>query len=169
MPAKPPEYLNIGQILAPHGVLGEVKVSVATDFPERFAPRLVVYLGPQHLKHIVQTVRSHKHWVLLTFKGLSGREAVEGLRGLSVDVPLAKAVPLAEGQYYEHQIIGLKAWTEEGRYLGEVTEIIVTGSNDVYVLSNEGKELLIPALQSVVLKVDLEQERLLVRLMEGLE
>ncbi len=169
MPAQPPEYLNIGQILAPHGVQGEVKVSVTTDFPERFVPRLVVYLGPQHLKHTIQRVRWHRHWALLTFAGLNDRESVDPLRGLSVDVPLSEAVPLEEGRYYEHQIIGLKAWTEEGRYLGEVTEIIPTGSNDVYVLSNGGKELLIPALKSVVLEIDLDKERLLVRLMEGLE
>ena len=169
MPAQPPEYLNIGRILAPRGIQGEVKVSVTTDFPERFKPRLVVYLGPEHIPHTIQAVRWFKHWALLRFRGLDDLASVEGLRGLSVDIPLAKAVPLEEGEYYEHQIIGLEAWTEEGRSLGKVTDILATGSADVYVLSNEGKELLIPALKQVVLEIDLDKGRMLVRLMEGLE
>lgn len=164
-----PEYLIIGRILAPRGLRGEVKVEILTDFPDRFALLDTVYLGEEHTPYTLEQVRRQKQLVLLKFAGLDTREAVEELRGLYVQIPIAQAMPLGPGEYYEHQILGLEVWTEQGRFLGRISEILVTGSNDVYVVSDGGKELLLPALRDVVREVDLGQGRMLVRLLEGLE
>lgn len=166
-PSKP-DYLAIGQITAPRGVKGEVKAVILTDFPERFLDLGQVYLGPRHEPYELESARFFKQWVLLKFEGIDGRDAVESLRGLSIEIPIEAAIPLAPDVYYEHEIIGLEAWTEDGERLGVITEIIYTGSNDVYVIDRGGTELLIPALDEVVLNIDLDQGRMLVHLMEGL-
>src|SRR5574337_746577 len=83
-------------------------------------------------------------------------------------VYLGEAAPPPPGSYYHHQSVGLAVVTEEGEALGEVTEILETGSNDVYVVSGPSGEILLPALTSVILKVDLEAKRMTVHLLEGL-
>jgi len=166
--ASQPEYLVIGQVLAPRGLKGEVRVAIITDFPDRFALLDHVYLGPEHILFKLERFRRHKQWALLKFAGLDTRESVEKLRGLSVEIPIAQAMPLGQDEYYEHQLIGLEVWSTDQRLLGRVTEIIFTGSNDVYVVQGEGKELLIPALKDVVLEINLEKGRMIAQLVEGL-
>jgi 16S rRNA processing protein RimM len=113
-------------------------------------------------------VRLHKGAALLKLKGCHNRAAVEGLRGQLVLIPIEEAVPLEQDEYYAHQIVGLAVWTASGEYLGTVDEVISTGSNDVYVVQGEGQEILIPAIEDVVLEINLAQGRLLVELLEGL-
>jgi len=129
--ASQPEYLVIGQVLAPRGLKGEVRVAIITDFPDRFALLDHVYLGPEHILFKLERFRRHKQWALLKFAGLDTRDSVEKLRGLSVEIPIAQAMPLGQDEYYEHQLIGLEVWSTDQRLLGRVTEIIFTGSNDV--------------------------------------
>ena len=84
------------------------------------------------------------------------------------DLLQIEAMPLEQDEYYEHQIAGLAVWTAGGEYLGTVHEVISTGSNDVYLVRGEGREILIPAIEDVVLEINLAQGRLVVELMEGL-
>jgi len=85
-------------------------------------------------------------------------------------IPMQSAEPLPEGVYYRWQILGLAVVELEGQHLGTVAEILETGANDVYIVRGDGpRELLLPAIESVILEVDLEQGRLLVRVPEGLE
>ena len=77
-------------------------------------------------------------------------------------------MPLEQDEYYEYQIIGLAVWTTGGEYLGTVDEVISTGANDVYVVRGEEREILIPAIEDVVLEINLAQGRMVVELMEGL-
>lgn len=163
-----PEYLIIGQILSPWGVKGEVKVEIITDFPDRFALLEQVYLGEKRIPYKLEKSRRYKRWVLLKFAGVDDRSTAEALRGLYIEIPIDQAMPLGEDEFYEHQIIGLEVWTTEGQYLGYVTEVIFTGSNEVYVVENETEEILIPALKEVVPEIDLDKERMTVRLIEGL-
>jgi 16S rRNA processing protein RimM len=164
-----PEFLAIAQIVAPHGVRGELRAVILTDFPERFAQLQTVYLGEGHQPFNLEGHRFHHSQVLLKLAGVDDRTEAEAFRGNLVQVPLAEAVPLPEDTYYEYQILGLSAWTEEDELLGRVTGVLETGANDVYVIQSEGgNEILIPALTSVVLEIDLERGRLLVRLPPGL-
>jgi 16S rRNA processing protein RimM len=145
-----------------------LKVEIMTDFPDRFALLRKVYLGPKAVPFALEGFRLHKGSALLKLEGCHDRAAVEKLRGQLVQIPIEEAMPLEEGEYYEHQIVGLAVWTAGGEYLGKVDEIIFTGSNDVYVVRGEGKEILIPAIENVVLEINLAKRRLIVEMMEGL-
>lgn len=139
-----------------------------TDFPDRFALLRKVYLGPKAVPFALEGFRLHQGSALLKLEGCHDRAAVEKLRGQLVQIPIEEAMPLGQDEYYEHQIVGLAVWTVSGEYLGTVDEIIFTGSNDVYVVQGEGKEILIPAIENVVLEINLAKRRLIVEMMEGL-
>jgi 16S rRNA processing protein RimM len=163
-----PRYLVIGRVVRPWGVRGEAKVEIITDFPERFSRLRKVYLGPEAVPFILESFRLHKGAALFKLKGCHNRTAVEELRGQLVQIPIEEAVPLEQDEYYEHQIVGLAVWTAGGERLGTVDEVISTGSNDVYVVRGQGREILIPAIEDVVLEISLAQGRMIVELMEGL-
>jgi 16S rRNA processing protein RimM len=163
-----PEYLIIGEVLAPWGVAGEAKVEIITDFPERFASLEQVYLGDELTPYKLERSRLYRQFVLLKFAGVDSPEAVKKLAGAAVRIPLAQAVALQPGEYYEHQIIGLEVVTEEGQSLGRVSEVLYTGGNEVYVVQGGEREVLIPAIKSVVSEISLEKGRITIRLMEGL-
>ena len=106
---------------------------------------------------------------IIALEGIDDRDVAAFLRNQLVFVPSAEEPPLPEGEYYHHQLIGLKVQTPEGRDLGALSEILLTGANDVYVvLGPDGSELLLPAIGDVVLNIDLELGRILVNLIPGL-
>jgi 16S rRNA processing protein RimM len=163
-----PRYLVIGKIVAPWGIRGEVKMAIETDFPERFQRLKRVYLGEEAVAFVLEGSRLHKRHALLKLGGCDDRNAAEKLRGQWVQIPIEEAVPLGEDEYYVYQIVGLDVWTTEGEHLGRVSEVLSTGANDVYIVQGEKGEILIPAVEDVVLEVDLAGGRLIVELMEGL-
>jgi len=147
--------ISVGKIVAPHGVRGDVRVIPLTDFPERFNLLKKVRLSGGKLVEI-EKVRYHKQFVLLKFCGLDNKNDVEPLRGQLLLIPREELMPLPEGHYYIFDIIGLSVYNQEQEKLGVVTDVLQTGSNDVYVIESPGKPpLLIPALKTVVLKVDI--------------
>jgi 16S rRNA processing protein RimM len=120
---------------------------------------------------LLEGYRLHKGRALLQLEGCEDRATAETLRGYLVQVPREEAIPLEEGEYFEHQILGLAVWTRAGECLGIVEEIIFTGANEVYVVRDSApdrREILIPAIQDVVLEVDLAAGRLVVDLPVGL-
>jgi len=139
-----------------------------TDFPDRFSLLRKVYLGPKAVPFALEGFRLHQRSVILKLNGCHDRATVEKLRSQLVQIPIEEALPLGQDEYYEHQIVGLAVWTAAGEHLGTVDEIISTGANDVYVVRGEGREILIPAIEDVVLEINLAQGRLVVELMEGL-
>lgn len=163
-----PRYLVIGRVAKPWGIRGEVKVEITTDFPDRFTLLRKVYLGPEAVPFVLEGFRLHQRSALLKLEGCHDRTAVEKLRGQWVQIPIEEAMPLEQDEYYEYQIIGLAVWTTDGEYLGTVDEVISTGANDVYVVRGEEHEILIPAIEDVVLEINLAQGRMVVELMEGL-
>ena len=167
-PKPPSDYMVIARVLAPWGVRGEVKATILTDFPNRFSLLETVYLGEELEPIQLERFRLHNRYIVFKFRGLDRREAVEGLRGKLVQIKEAEAMPLEEGTYYIHQIIGLEVWTEDNEYLGIIDDVLFTGSNEVYLVKNREDEILIPAIAQVVQEVDLEAGRLSVHLLEGL-
>lgn len=157
--------ISIGKIVAPHGVRGDVRVIPLTDFPERFKQLKSVLIDSRPFD--IQGVKYHKQFVLLKFHGLDSMNDVENLRGKYLKIDRKDAAPLPEGYYYQFDIIGLAVYDEQGECLGKVTEILETGSNDVYVVENEvKKQLLVPALKEVVKKIDLANKNMIVKLQE---
>ena len=169
-----PRFLTIGLVAGAHGLRGELKVAVLTDDPQRFGLLDRVFVGQEDESPVARAIegfRLHKGRALLRLEGCYDRTAAEALRGYLVQIPSEEALPLEEGEYYEHQILGLEVWTASGEYLGELVEIIYTGANDVYVVQPadaNGKDILVPALEDVVLDVDPDAGRLVVELPEGL-
>lgn len=160
--------IAVGKVVAPHGVRGELRIMPLTDFPDRFENLSCVNLDEQTTLAI-ERVNYHKHYVLLKFKGYNSRNAVDCLRGKTLYITRDKLMPLPEGRYYHFDLIGLAVFTEDDHYLGKVTEILETGSNDVYVTELEqpgAKPVLIPALKQVVKKIDLENKKMIVTLQE---
>jgi 16S rRNA processing protein RimM len=166
--------LAVGQVVGAHGLRGELKVQLHTDDPHRFRHLERVFIGLEGEEPEVRSLqgyRLHKGRALLQLEGCDDRATAQALRGYFVLVPLAEAIPLEDGEYFEHQILELEVWTVSDEFLGQVAEIIYTGANEVYVVRNtaaDRREILIPAIEDVVLEVDLEARRLLVALPDGL-
>jgi 16S rRNA processing protein RimM len=164
-----PEFLVVGKLGKPHGVYGEILMYVYTDFPERITPGLVVYIGREFQPLQITKVRSHARGLLLYFKGYQTRDEAAELRNSLVQVRTADRPELPPGDYYHHQLLGLQVVDESDTILGRITAIIETGANDVYVVQNEaGKEVLIPAIDSVILDINLEDNQVRVHLLPGL-
>jgi 16S rRNA processing protein RimM len=164
--AAPPEFLIVGRILAPWGLKGEVKVEVITDFPERFAPRNLVYLNSRPFE--IEGSRPHKQFLVLKLAAIDSVEAAEKLRGCDLSIPRSELPELPAGQYYTFQLLGLNVVTTEGKRLGYITDIMPTASNDVYIVKGKRGEILIPAIEDVVKSIDLKKGTITIEAIEGL-
>ena len=166
--AAEPRFLVVGFVRAPHGVRGELRVQVLTDFPDRFSPKSEVWLGDPPERHIVLKARFQKDDVLLQLDGLDDRNSVERFRGSELLAPDDRAMPLPENTYYIHEIVGLEVWTDAGDRLGKVVEVLSLPANDVYVVDSPQGDILLPAIADVVLNIDLAAGRMTVHLLPGL-
>ncbi|MCD8097984.1 MAG: ribosome maturation factor RimM [Lachnospiraceae bacterium] len=165
------QFLRVGVISSTHGVRGEVKVYPTTDDPARFQQLEQVLLdtGKERVPLKIDGVRFFKNLVILKFRGLDSIEAVEGYKGMDLYVSREDAVPLAENENFIADLIGMEVRTDEGLYLGELSDVMETGANDVYVVKTpEGKEILLPAIRDCILDVNVEEKRMLVHVLEGL-
>ncbi len=162
------EFLAIGRVQRPHGVRGELLLETLTDFPEHLAEVETVYLGDEAVPYALEHVRFHRRQLLIQIADCADRDRADTYRGQLVQIRVEQAAPPPPGAYYFHQVIGLSVITETGEALGTVVEIIETGANDVYVVRGETGEILLPAIKSVILTIDLETKLMTVHLLEGL-
>jgi 16S rRNA processing protein RimM len=164
-----PDFLVVGKLRRPHGVQGEILMDVYTDFPERIRPGAVLYVGPQRQSLEVSTTRWHQSAMLVAFEGFADREGAAKLRNLLVYVRTAERPALPEGEFYHHQLIGMRVVEENGKFLGIVKEILETGANDILVVKTpESKEALLPLIQEVVMDINPEHHEIQVHLLAGL-
>lgn len=165
------EFFQVGVITATHGIHGEVKVFPTTDDPNRFKKLKKVLLdtGIQKLELEVAGVKFFKKFVILKFKEFDDINQVEKYRKCSLLVTRENAVRLKKNEYFIADLIGLKVYTEEGTFLGNLEDVMQTGANDVYqIVTEEGKEILLPAIRQCILDVDIESGNMKVHLLEGL-
>lgn len=168
-PTAPPAFLLVGKLHRPHGVRGEMIMSVLTDFPERLQPETALYMGIDRQQVTIKSIRHHNRGMLIAFEGYETREAVDHLRNRELFVRTADLPPLAEGESYVHETIGLKVVADNGRILGRVADWFETGANGVFVVQDEeGKEILLPDIDEIVMKIDLDMGEMTVHLLEGL-
>jgi len=167
-PVGEPDYLAVGFLRRPHGVSGEMLMNLHTDFPERLKPGRRLYLGEAHQPVTLASVRPHANGLIVRLKGMDTPEAAGKYRNTWLFVKTGEVPALPEGQYYQYQLIGLNVVDEDGKPLGTLTEILETGANDVYVVTNEAGELLLPAIPSVILELKPEEGYLRVHLLDGL-
>lgn len=172
--AGPPAMGELSFILAatlrrPHGLKGEVAVSLETDFPDRLQKGTRLYLGEDHVPVAIASRRPHADGLLLSFEEFPDLASVQPFRNVPLFVPVEDRPPLPEGEYYQHQLLGLQVVEEDGAILGTLAEILATGANDVYLVRPpDGGELLLPATSEVVRQVSLAEKRIVVHLLPGL-
>ncbi|HEU5013473.1 MAG TPA: ribosome maturation factor RimM [Roseiflexaceae bacterium] len=167
----PDDFLLIGEIVAPFGTHGQVKVRSYTDHVEHLQRRIrAVYLGPEWQQVPLKHVLEHKPGLLvLTLGGVTTREQADDLRGTEVAIREQEAAPLDEGEYFIHQLYGLTVVNEAGETLGKVREVMETGANDVLVVQRDGQpDVLIPMIHDVVQELDIANHRVVIRPLEGL-
>jgi 16S rRNA processing protein RimM len=168
---EPVVYLVVGTLRRSHGIRGDILLDVTTDFPERLRPGTSLYIGDKKQSLKITRRRPHNDGLIIGFEGISTAEQVAKYRAQTVYVLAEDRPALPEGEYYHHQVLGLKVVDESGAVLGVITEIIETGANDVYVVNNDQppvREILIPAIKQVLLDVDLDTKTMRVHLLPGL-
>jgi 16S rRNA processing protein RimM len=165
------DMVRVGEICGTYGYRGEVKVVPMTDFPERFQG--LSKIGVMNQSGVrwmeIESLRNHNQFIVMKLKGIDAKEEAALLTRSFLVVDESEVYPLPEGTYYIFQLIGLEVWDQEKGSLGRLTEVLETGANDVYVVRGEKYgEVLIPAIQDVVLSVNLETNKMEVRLLPGL-
>jgi 16S rRNA processing protein RimM len=164
-----PVFLAVGKLRHAHGVHGEILMEVYTDFPERLQPGTVLFLESGASLLTVTRRRTHREGLLLTFQGYSTPEAVGQLRNQLLYVKAEDRPPLAEGEYYYHQLLNLHVISDGGEAIGVVSDILETGASDVLVVRPEmGPEVLIPMVDEFVRQVDLAARQITVHLIPGM-
>jgi 16S rRNA processing protein RimM len=164
-----PVFVVIGKFRRPHGIKGELVMTVLTDFPDLVQPGQSIYLGEGYTPYQVKSTRWHGGDLLVALEELPDRTAVEIFRNIMVYMKAEDIPELPEGEYYIHQLVGLDVITDKGQALGKIKEVLVTGANDVYLVENdEGKEILLPVIEEVILEIDHQSEKVLVHILPGL-
>ncbi|XME03891.1 ribosome maturation factor RimM [Lachnospiraceae bacterium C1.1] len=166
------ERVTAGKITSTHGLRGEVKVYPYLDDPDRFLDftKVIIRTNRAEFEEEIEKIRFFKNMAIVKFKGIDDINDVMKYRNAEIRVLREEAADLQEGQYFEIDLIGLNVINDDGRDLGELKEIMHTGANDVYIVrSEEGKEILIPAIKQCILEVNIEDGNMKVHLLEGLE
>ena len=164
-------YVLIGKIVGVHGLKGTNKFTSYAESLSVFYPGQSILICDSRNRETrvkLNWVKSHTKTPLISFKGVTDRDRAETLIGAELFIPETELPELDNGTYYWFELIGIEVYTTGGDYLGRITSIFPTGSNDVYVVKDNKQEVLIPALESVVLDIDLELKRMRVDLPEGL-
>lgn len=165
------DLLRVGIITSPHGIAGEVNVFPTTDDINRFSilKQCVLKTEKETLNLDVTGIKFHKNMVILRFKQFNNINQIEKFRQAELFVTRENAVPLEEGEYFICDLIGLSVVDENGTKIGRITDVLKTGANDVYEVTNdENKTYLFPVIKECVLNVDLEAKVVTVHVMKGL-
>jgi len=165
--------LSVGKIVGVHGINGNLKLYPYVESLSIFKSGhkiLLRYPDGKRENHVIKGGKLYKNTFRLALKGIDNRNDAEKLIGTVAFIEKAKLPDLEEDEHYWFEIIGLDAFLEDGTCLGRVESIFQTGSNDVYVIkhSESGIETLVPAIQSVVVEINLEKKRMTVILPDGL-
>jgi len=170
--SKGEDFILIGKVLKPHGIKGDLRVRY-------FNPDLSFFLNYRHIylkdnkrgilrRFEVREVNIREKAIIISLEGIRDRDAAQRWAGSEVLIHRQDLPPLEEDEYYWEDIIGLKVYSVEGEYLGEVVNILPTGSNDVYEVRGPKGEMMLPAVSDVIKQIDLEGGRILVDIPGGL-
>ncbi len=161
-----PQFIPIARVVAPWGIHGEVKVESLTDFSDRFACGETIYL--QGCAVTIKSSRYRGNTVILKLDAIDSRNAAELIRGACLEVPSTELKPLPKGEYYRFQLLGLEVQSTEGQLLGTISNVIPTGSNDVYEISSDTSVFLIPATDEVIKSIDIDKGCMIIEILKGL-
>lgn len=164
-------HVLIGKIVGIHGLKGTGKLRCYAESLSVFSPGSSILVRDQRgreASYEINWVKPHTGIPLISFKGITNRDQAKKMIGGELFIPQSKLPELDEDTYYWFDLIGIEVYTKTEEFLGRIESILETGSNDVYVVKKHEKEVLIPALESVILEIDLEHKRMQVDLPEGL-
>lgn len=164
--------LEIGQIVNSYGIKGFLKVVPFTDDATRYSDLRTIYIERnKKLEEMeIEEVKYHKNLVLLKLKGIDDINQTIPYKNCYIKIDRKDAVELPEDTYFIVDLIDMEVFTDEDKSLGKIVDVFPTGSNDVYVVKDElGKQTLLPAIGDVIKNVDVENKKMIVHLIEGLE
>ncbi len=166
-----PDFVVIGQVKRAHGIKGKLSVVPITDDPQRFKLLKSVFLRADDEKRSsfeVEEAQITNKGVLLTLAGVSSIEDAEMWRGAFVEISRSECLPLPEGDYYYFELVGLEVITTQGQKIGVLDDFISSPANDVYVVKQEGREILIPAISEIIKRIDMDKGVMVIEPMDGL-
>ena len=167
-PADPSIEVQVGVVVGTHANDGTLRIQPETDNPERFRKGATLRIATAD--YIVERAATGKDRILLVkLVGLDAPEEAVELLHQAVVVPVSAVPTLPEDTYYHYQLLDMTVVDSSGASIGTITEVLSTGANDVYVVTGEETELMVPALADVVLAVDVERGRMTVEVPEGIE
>ena len=165
------ELVAIAKVVKPRGLRGEVVAEVLTDFPDRFdglEQVIGVSADGRRSDLKIESFWFQKERVILKFERFDSVDDAEGLRGTEVCVPESDAAELDEDEFFDWQLAGCEVETVEGLAIGKVREVMRTGGSELLVVENAEREYLIPFVESICTKVDIEGKKIRVDPPEGL-
>ena len=165
------EFFEIGQIVNTFGIKGWVKVNPFTDDPERFQElnSVLVVKNEELINMQIEEVKFHKNVVLIKFKGIEDINMAEKYKGCYIKIKREDARKLPKDTYFIADLIGLKVYDDEGNLLGTLEDIYNNKIHDIYVVKNDlGKQILLPSTKEVIKEIDIEKDRIIVHLIDGL-
>jgi 16S rRNA processing protein RimM len=164
-------FLEIGKIVNTRGIKGELKIIPLTDEPARFSKlkHLNIQLKDELVKKEIEYVKYYKNDIYVKLKEINDLDSAEKLKEHFILIERENAIKLPKGSYFICDLIGSEVFENDVK-IGELVNIMPTGSNDVYIVRNENKkDILVPALKSVVKNISVENKRIDVEMPKGLE
>ena len=166
------DRFHIGKIVNTHGVHGEVKILPDTDDINRFSKlkKAVLLKDGKEKEYRVLRGAANGNTAILKLEGVDTPEQANLLRGSEIIIEREDAIKLPENTWFIGDIVGCSVFEEDGNPLGKVTNVYETGSNDVFEVTDDaGRKLMVPALKQVLLSVDIEEQKISVKLLPGLK
>jgi len=164
------QCFQLGMVLKPHGLKGELYISLDTDYPEDYAEMESVFLSQNGklVPFFIERIQLKNKEALVKFEDIDSKESALNLRGSTLHLPLTQLPELTGNQFYFHEIDGFKVFDVQKGELGIVKEVFEAGHQDLIGMEYQGKEVLIPINDDVILNVNREESSIEVNLPEGL-
>jgi len=166
IPNSKPERLVVGRVSGVWGLVGHLRVQVITNNVSRFSVGNHFYIENNNYECLDSWYS--KSSLIIKFSDVYERSKAMDLVGKLIEINISDAPLLPDGEYYHHEIVGVEVWTNTGLYVGSISEILDTGSNDVYVVESETGELLIPAIPDVIESFNVDTGKAVISPIKGL-
>ena len=172
-----PRFLAVGHIVKPHGIKGEFLVLPLTDHPQStYRPGVVLHLGsvdstnpdPGLPDLKLEQVRPYRNGYIASAGGITDRNDAERLRGHYLFREVSALEPLGDGEFFYHQLLGMKVQTSIGAVVGEVTEVYELDPNDILCVQGHEGEIMIPFSKEIVLQVNADEKCIVIDPPDGL-
>ena len=163
------DLILIAKLTKLHGIKGMLKLASFAESIDTFYDLDWIYLKKSDgsfMKEQIETISPHKTGALVSFTSVKGIEDAQKMVGHELYIEKEYLEDLPEGEYYRHELIGLEVITNEGIHIGTIEDMLPTGSNDVFVVRDEGRENLIPATKEVIRDIDIAKGEMIIEPLE---